>query len=216
MLGSNINPASRMEDISVGERQVVEIARALAMGSRFVILDEPTSSLSLKEKHILFELIKRMKEEGKAVIYISHFLDEIFELCDKYVVLRNGRVNGQGDVADVTKNDIVKMIIGKELVVADKVYRAIEHKPVLKVENIRRERVLRNVSFELHEGEMLGLWGLMGSGRTELVRAMLGLDRIEGGGIYLAVTTASRKSRRDSSSSTAATSPKAATPTGCS
>jgi len=186
MLGSTIDPASRMEDLSVGERQVVEIARALAMGSRFVILDEPTSSLSLKEKRILFELIKRMKEEGKAVIYISHFLDEIFELCDKYIVLRNGRVNGQGDVADVTKNDIVKLIIGKELVVADKVYRAIEHKPVLKVENIRREKVLRDVSFELHESEILGLWGLMGSGRTELVRAMLGLDRIDGGGIFLA------------------------------
>ena len=186
MLGSDISPTTRMEDLSVGERQVVEIARALAMGSQFVILDEPTSSLSLKEKEILFGLIKRMKDDGKAVIYISHFLDEVFELCDRYVVLRNGKVHGHGDVAGVTKNDIVRMIIGREMVVADKVYRAIEHKPVLKVENISREKVLQDISFELHEGEILGIWGLMGSGRTELVRAMLGLDRVDSGDIYLA------------------------------
>ena len=96
MLGSNINPAAKMEDISVGERQVVEIARALAMGSEIVIFDEPTSSLSLKEKENLFEVIDLLKKEGKAIIYITHFLDEVMGICDKFVVLRNGKIHGKG------------------------------------------------------------------------------------------------------------------------
>lgn len=185
MLGSDISPTARMEDLSVGERQVVEIARALATGSEIVIFDEPTSSLSLKEKETLFKVIRKLKAEGKAIIYISHFLDEILDLCDSFIVLRNGRVHGQGNIADVTKSDIIRMIIGRDILYDQKVERVVAEKPVLRVENIRSGSLLKNISFQLHEGEILGIWGLMGSGRTELIRAMLGLDRIDDGRTYV-------------------------------
>ena len=185
MLGSDISPTSRIESISVGERQVVEIARALAMGSQIVIFDEPTSSLSFKEKKILFSVIRRLKDEGKAIIYITHFIDEILELCDKFVVLRNGQLHGHGHIKDITKGDIIRMIIGRDITVEKRYEIEIRPIPVLKVDNIRSGRLLRNLTFHLNEGEILGLWGLMGSGRTELVRAILGLDSVDEGSVYL-------------------------------
>jgi ribose transport system ATP-binding protein len=185
MLGSDISPTLRMEDISVGERQQVEIARALAMGSEIVIFDEPTSSLSLKEKEILFQIIGRLKKEGKAIIYITHFLDEIMEICDKFFVLRNGRIHGKGNISDVTKRDIIRMIIGKDIKYDRKIDRTITEKPVLKVEDIKSGNLLNRIGFQLNEGEILGIWGLMGSGRTELIRAILGLDKIDAGRTYV-------------------------------
>ena len=185
MLGSQINPTARMEDISVGQRQEVEIARALALGSEIVIFDEPTSSLSLKEKEMLFKVIGKLKNEGKAIIYITHFLDEVMEICDKYVVLRNGKIHGSGEIADITKNEIIRMIIGKDIRYDKKIERTISEKPILKIENIKSGNLLNNISFHLNEGEILGLWGLMGSGRTELIRSILGLDRIDDGKTYI-------------------------------
>ena len=185
MLGSQMSPTTRMEDISVGQRQEVEIARALALGSEIVIFDEPTSSLSLKEKEILFKVIGTLKNEGKTIIYITHFLDEVMEICDKYVVLRNGKIHGKGKIKDITKEDIIRMIIGKDIRYEKKIERAISEKPVLKIENIKSGNLLNNISFHLKEGEILGIWGLMGSGRTELIRAILGLDRIDGGQTYV-------------------------------
>ena len=186
MLGSRIAPTTPMESLSVGDRQVVEIARALAAGSDILILDEPTSSLSLKEKQILFGILRRLREEGKAIVYISHFLDEIMELTDRFVVLRNGKVYGDGRTADVAKRDIIRMIIGRDIAARTKATTVIAAKPVLKVERLRSGRLLRDISFELHEGEILGVWGLMGSGRTELLRAILGLDAINGGVVQFA------------------------------
>ena len=98
MLGADIKSTTRMEELSVGEKQIVEIARALATGSEIVIFDEPTSSLSVREKQRLFDIIRRLKSEGKTILYISHFLDEIMELCDSFLVLRNGKIAGQGRV----------------------------------------------------------------------------------------------------------------------
>lgn len=186
MLGSRIAPTARMETLSVGDRQVVEIARALAAGFDILILDEPTSSLSLKEKHILFGILRRLRDEGKAIVYISHFLDEIMELTDRFVVLRNGKVHGAGRTAEAVKADIIRMIIGRDVTARAKAANVIAAKPVLKVEQLRSGRLLRDVSFELHHGEILGIWGLMGSGRTELLRAILGLDGIDGGEVLVA------------------------------
>jgi ABC-type sugar transport system ATPase subunit len=151
LLGSDIDPTAKIEDISAGERQIVEIARALALGSQIVIFDEPTSSLSLKEKETLFNVIKKLKQEGKAIIYITHFLDEIMEICDKFVVLRNGEVHGQGEIKDITKRDIIRMIIGKDITQDKKVERTIAEKPVLKVEDIKSGNLLRNISFHLND-----------------------------------------------------------------
>lgn len=186
MMGAEISPTSKLEYISPGERQVVEIARALAMGSEIIIFDEPTSSLSLNEKDKLFEVIKSLKKDGKTIIYISHFLNEIMEICDSFFVLRNGKINGQDKIKNITKDDIIRMIIGKAITLDKRKEKAaIARKSMLKVENIRSGNVLKDISFCLNEGEILGIWGLMGSGRTEIVRAMLGLDKIDSGEMYI-------------------------------
>ncbi len=186
MLGSRIRPTARMEDLSVGERQIVEIARALATGADIVILDEPTSSLSLREKRILFDILRRLRSEGKAIVYISHFLDEILELCDRFVVLRNGEVHGKGRTAEVTKSDIVRMIIGRDLIAKPRSAASAGARPVLEVEGLRSGHLLNDVTFRLGSGEIVGIWGLMGSGRTELLRGLLGLDPIDAGTIRFA------------------------------
>ncbi len=183
MLGADIKSTSRMEDLSVGEKQIVEIARALATGSEIVIFDEPTSSLSVREKQRLFDIIRRLKSEGKTIIYISHFLDEIMELCDSFLVLRNGKVAGTGRVEDRTKNDIIRMVVGQDVADLHPHAKAATRAPVLKVEHLRSGSLLEDVSFALFEGQILGIWGLMGAGRTELIRAMLGLDPLDGGTI---------------------------------
>ena len=132
-------------------------------------------------------MVKRLKLDGKAIIYITHFLDEVLKLCDKFVVLRNGQLRGQGAIKDVTKDDIIKSIIGRNITVESASKRKVEGHIALKVEELRSSQLSEDISFEMKEGEILGLWGLMGSGRTELVRAMLGLDPIEGGSIFLTV-----------------------------
>ena len=198
LLGScNINPRSKMEEISIGERQMVEIARALAKGANIIIFDEPTSSLSRNECESLFKVIRNLRQDGRTIIYISHFLDEIMVLCDDFMVLRDGKMSGTGHVADVQKNDLVRMIIGQDLEAMQKEkHTNTDQKVVFKVENIESGNLLKKVSFELREGEVLGLWGLMGSGRTELVRAMFGLDRVDGGEVYLNTNNILKKVRK--------------------
>ncbi len=186
MLGAGIKGTTRMEELSVGEKQIVEIARALATGAEIVIFDEPTSSLSVREKRNLFDIIRRLKSEDKTIIYISHFLDEIMELCDSFFVLRNGKVAGQGQVENTTKNDIIHMVVGQDVGALQAHARPAKRMPVLKVEHLQSGSLLNDISFQLFEGEVLGIWGLMGSGRTELIRAMLGLDRINHGEISFA------------------------------
>ena len=183
MLGVDIKGTTRMEELSVGEKQIVEIARALATGSEIVIFDEPTSSLSVKEKRSLFDIIRRLKSEGNTIIYISHFLDEIIELCDSFCVLRNGKVAGQGRVEGTSRNDIIRMVVGQDVAALEPHATSRGQSPILKVEHLKSGRLLNDISFQLFEGEVLGIWGLMGSGRTELVRAMLGLDRLDRGEI---------------------------------
>ena len=180
ILGTNINPKSRMEDISISERQIVEIARALAMGAHTVIFDEPTSSLSLNEKKKLFEVIRMMKKDGKTIIYISHFLDEIQELCDDYCVLRDGRNAGSGELQNISREQLIELIIGQKIGRLEKKTSAnVEKEVVLSVRNVWRGNLLKGVSFDLYKGEVLGICGLMGSGRTELVRSMFGLDYVD-------------------------------------
>ncbi len=186
MLGADIRSDARMEDLSVGEKQIVEIARALATGSEIVIFDEPTSSLSVREKQNLFDIIERLKSEVNTIIYISHFLDEIMALCDSFLVLRNGKVAGQGRVENTTKNDIIRMVVGQDVAAIRPHAGSTRNVPVLKVERLKSGSLLDDVSFELFAGEILGIWGLMGSGRTELVRAVLGLDPLSGGAVSFA------------------------------
>jgi ABC-type sugar transport system ATPase subunit len=179
MLGSNIAPTTRMEKLSVGGRQVVEVARALTLGAEVMIFDEPTSSLSMHERIALFGVIRTLRNEGCAIIYISHFIDEVMELCDRFVVLRNGRIHGEGAVREVNKSDIVRMIIGRHVSFERKTDVVASERPALHIENLSSRGVLQSIRFTLYEGEVLGVWGLLGSGRTELLRGLLGFDPVD-------------------------------------
>lgn len=188
-LQCSFKPATRVETLGAGDRQMVEIARALLGKPKLVIFDEPTSSLSNREKQKLFEVIRGLKRDGVTIIYITHLLDEVFTVCDRAVVLRNGRSVGEGMIRDLTENDIIKMIIGDKNIQGYFKHRATKprEESAIRVDGLTRLGVLDNVSFELKVGEVVGLWGLLGSGRTELARSMVGLDPIDSGRIEMRI-----------------------------
>ena len=174
-----------VSQLSIGLQQMVEIARALITNARVVIMDEPTSSLSAADTRALFEVIRRLKERGISVIYISHFLEEVQEIADAYTVLRDGQTVGTGRMADVTIPRIIEMMVGRAL---DELFPSIPHaigEPVLKVEGLEGSPLSKGISFELHRGEILGLAGLVGSGRSETVRSLFGLDRARRGALTI-------------------------------
>ncbi|MBL8134018.1 MAG: sugar ABC transporter ATP-binding protein [Anaerolineae bacterium] len=181
-MGCQFTPDTRVQFLSTGDRQMVEIARALLTHPRIVIFDEPTSSLTSREKARLFEVIRSLKTEGVTIIYITHFLDEVFQICERATVLRGGETVGSGMLKDLTPNAIVQMMIGDiGIEVHRKRETAATAEPILGVSSLSRKGALRDVSFTLHKGEVLGLWGLLGSGRTEVARAVIGLDPIDSG-----------------------------------
>lgn len=183
-LESTITPDTTVRDLSPGDQQMVEIARALLSEPEILIFDEPTSSLTRNEKELLFDVIKILKDQGVAIIYITHLLDEVFDVCDHGVILRNGKVVGKGCIEEWNYEYVVRMMIGAEEITEYYGEKFLQHGDViLNVEDLCREGVLHNISFEMHAGEVLGLWGLLGSGRTELARAVAGLDPIDEGSI---------------------------------
>ena len=186
-LGCTFDPRTRVGDLSPGDQQMVEIARAILTEPKIIIFDEPTSSLTRHEKARLFSVIATLKRDGVTIIYISHFLDEIFGLCDRALVLRNGETAGSDLTRNLTQAAIVEMMIGTKLI-TDLQHggQPNQRGPIaLRVGGLRRRGVLREVGFEIHQSEVVGLWGLLGSGRTELIRALVGLDPIDGGVIEL-------------------------------
>lgn len=190
-LGFNFDPGTKIRNLSPGDQQMVEIARALLSNPRIIIFDEPTSSLTSREKVQLFEVIKNLKKEGAVVIYISHLLDEVFSLCDRAIVLRNGETVGGGSIKDLTYDDIVRLMIGSKQI--NQYYsRGTRNfgETVMEVDNFRRKGVIENITFSLRKGEVVGLWGLLGSGRTEVARAIMGLDPIDGGTIRINISGA--------------------------
>lgn len=183
-LGSTIDPATPVEQLSIGDRQLVEIARALRQNAQIVIFDEPTSSLSVPERERLFNVVRGLKAEGVLIIYITHFLDEIFSICERVAVMRNGETVWSSPIADVDPAKIVHLMLG--VTEDENRIRPPIAKPamsLLKVDGIARRNALHDVSFEIGRGEIVGLWGLLGSGRTELLRSLVGLDPIDAGTI---------------------------------
>jgi ABC-type sugar transport system ATPase subunit len=185
ILGCEVNPESNINELPIGEQQMVEIARALSQGGRIFLFDEPTSSLSLKEKERLFEVINSLRKQGYTIIYISHFLDEVEDLCDRFAVLRDGRVTAKGVMADYTRNEIVQFLMGQNVIQFISEKTASTGIEVLRVENLKGSKLTQKASFSVHEGEILGVWGLLGSGRTELFRTILGLDNSASGKLFL-------------------------------
>jgi len=184
-LECDLEPDQIVEHLSTGDRQIIEIARALRDDPSIVILDEPTSSLSARERQRILETVKSLKRAGKTIIYISHFMDEIFEVCDDLLVLRGGAVVADESANVVSANEIMTQMLGEY----SSGGRFEEPKPKsgpirLRVQKLEVEDVLHNISFDLHSGEVVGLWGLLGSGRTELIRAMTGLDALNSGSLH--------------------------------
>jgi ABC-type sugar transport system ATPase subunit len=181
-LGAKLDPSATVGELSVGDRQLVEIARALRRDPKLLIFDEPTSSLSRRERERLFEVIRGLRTEGVAIIYISHFLDEIFEISDDLVVMRNGRTVFSGEIGSLNEQELVRHMMGaRENEAPLQKRRAAGATELLRIEGLSRGDALKDVALTLKAGEVVGLWGLLGAGRTELLRAIVGLDPIDKG-----------------------------------
>lgn len=171
--------------LSVAQQQMVEIAKALSYNSRIIIMDEPTDTLTNDEIEVLFEIVRKLKENGITVIYISHRLEELFALCDRVTVLRDGQYIADENIKDIDKNWLISKMIGRDLKDSYPARRRIENgEPALEVQDLTGER-FQNVSFTLHKGEVLALTGLVGSGRTEVLRAIFGADKIKSGTVKI-------------------------------
>jgi ribose transport system ATP-binding protein len=183
----NVPLNQRVSYLSVGDRQLVEIAKALSMDFRIITMDEPTAALNATEVARLFEIIERLKQRGIAVLYVSHRLREIFQIADRVTVLRDGKRVDSRHLSEVSEDDVVTMMLGRALKKEETSYEAIQasEKAALSVKNISVPGVLSNISFNLYSGEVMGCAGLIGSGRYELARALFGLERISEGKIEI-------------------------------
>ena len=182
---ADIRPEKLVGDLPVAARQIVEISRALAARARIILMDEPTSSLQRDDVANLFSLIRKLSSEGISVIYISHFLEEVRQVADRFTVLRDGRSVASGDIATTTDEELIAKMVGRaqqNLFPARKNTNAI-HETILEVQNLAAPPLLKDASFDLRRGEILGIAGLMGSGRTPLLRAIFGLEPPQSGTI---------------------------------
>jgi len=184
-LGIDVPERAMIADLSIAQRQMVEIAKALSYRARVIVLDEPTSSLTERETETLFRLMRSLRQSRVTLIYISHRLEEIFELSDRVAVMRDGQLVDVRPVQELSPAEVVRMMVGREL--TDFFLKtAVERgEVILSAQNLRSGRQLKDASFELHRGEIVGLSGLVGAGRTNLARALFGADRLEGGQILI-------------------------------
>ncbi len=175
-LGTTIDPWAEVEELSLGERQMVEIAKAIHRSSSLLILDEPTTCLSLPERERLFAAVQRLREQGYAIIYITHFMEEVYELGDRIVVLRDGRVVGTGTREDIPQERLTRLMVGRDSAAMAGPRKALpaEAPVVLEVAHLSDGAAVHDVSFHLRAGEILGLAGLMGAGRSEIAESSAG------------------------------------------
>jgi ABC-type sugar transport system ATPase subunit len=183
----NVSPHASASTLSPGERQLVEIAKALSLNAQIIIFDEPTTSLTSRESERLFALIERLRQQRIGIIYISHLLADVMRLSDQIVVLRDGDVVRRGPKLSMTIDDLVTAMVGRsiEALFPNRSRRGATGPTVLEVERVSQPGIVRNVSFSVAEGEIVGIAGMMGSGRTELARILFGLDPFESGRIFV-------------------------------
>jgi rhamnose transport system ATP-binding protein len=184
-LGMKLDLKQKARTLSIAQQQMVEIARAFSINAQILIMDEPTSSLTLHEVDDLFRLVRRLRAEGTAVIFISHRLDELFALADQVTVLRDGSYVGTRAIKDVTRDDLIRMMVGRTITNLFPKQDVRAGDVVLKVENLTRTGSFYDVSFELRRGEILGLAGLVGAGRTNVARAIFGVEPPTAGRIQI-------------------------------
>ncbi len=186
---ADIDPHARVSTLTIAERQIVEIARALSVQCRVLVLDEPTSSLTRADADRLFRVMQRLKARNLAIVYISHFLEEIKEVADQFTVLRDGKKAGSGLVASTPISDIVHLMVGRQIDDFFPRSNRTPGEPLLDLKNLAGDPLPHSASLVLHRGEVLGIGGLIGAGRTELLRALFGLDPIRKGHITFAHNT---------------------------
>ncbi|MCP4402101.1 MAG: sugar ABC transporter ATP-binding protein [bacterium] len=184
-LGMDVRSTDKVVSLSVAQQQMVEIAKALSVDAEIIVMDEPTSSLTDKEVDILFQTIRDLQQQGISIVYISHRMEEIFEITNRITVLRDGRYIGTRNTAETTKDELIAMMVGREL---QDLYITTSHATgdvVLDVQNVSKKDVLHDMSFSLRKGEILGISGLVGAGRTELARVIFGIDSHDSGAILV-------------------------------
>ncbi len=184
-LGVNIDLDEKIKNLSVGQRQLIEIAKTLMKDAKFIIMDEPSASLMTEEIEKLFKIIRDLKSQGVSIVYISHRMEEIFEICDDITVMRDGISVDTKPVKDTNYDEVVKKMVGREITDYYPEKTNPIHDVIFEAKNLSREGAFKDVNFKVREGEVLGFSGLLGSGRTEIMRAVFGLDKLDSGEILL-------------------------------
>jgi len=185
-LGLDIDPRTPMNKLSVAQKQMVEIARALSTNARIIVMDEPSAPLTDHELDTLFQMIARLKAEGVTIIYVSHRLNEIFNIGDRYTVLRDGEHVSTGDIKEITPAGLVRLMVGRDLRESFPCTERQAGEPLLVLSNVSRGRALQDISLTLRAGEIVGVAGLAGAGRTELARLIFGADPADSGTVWVA------------------------------
>ena len=193
----HIHADTRLRDLGIANKHLVAVARALSIDARMVIMDEPTAALSLKEVDELFQIIELLKAEQKAILFISHKFEEIERIADRYAVFRDGEMVGQGFLKDASRDEIITMMVGRSV---DHIFPERRHQigpPILKCDGLSHPTEFEDISFELREGEILGFYGLVGAGRSEVMQALAGVTRTSHGAVTLAAEIVTPKSPAD-------------------
>lgn len=184
----SMDPFIKVSKLSIANRQMIEIMKAISYNADIIIMDEPTTSLTDSEKINLFNIINKLKKSGKTIIYISHILEEIFKVTETTSIMRNGEMIGTYKTSELTKEKIAELMTGREqkrFSIKEESHAVYSEDAILEVKNLNKKNILKNISFNLYKGEVLGLAGLVGSRRTELVNAIYGAEAIDSGEIYL-------------------------------
>lgn len=185
LLDAHFLPNTKVADLSIADKQLVEIAKALSIKSKILVLDEPTSSLSGKEIEKLFDIIRKLQSQNVSIIYISHHLDEIFEIADRITILRDGRKVHSGKIDEIDEKGIVRHMAGRPIQNLNiKRHNANFGKTIIEVKNLAKRNKIHNVNFEIREGEIVGFAGLVGAGRSDIAKIIFGLESYDKGDIY--------------------------------
>src|ERR687890_726050 len=190
--GIQADVTAPLHSLGLGTQQMVAVARAVSLDARVVIMDEPTSSLEAREVETLFRVIRQLRDENVGVVYVSHQLDELYEICEKVTVLRDGKLVHSGDLAELSKLQLIATMLGRELAEVEGhatgfgEHREVESEPVLRVQDLTRRHVLDGISFDVRPGEVVGLAGLLGAGRSETAKAIFGAQPLDSGEVQMA------------------------------
>ena len=184
-LGINVDVRKKLSELTVAQQEMISIAKAVSEDAKLAIFDEPTALLTDEDTRMLFGIIRRMKEKGLGIIYISHRLEELFEICDEVTVLKDGKFAGHQLISETHSDELVSMMVGREMTDMYDIEHPAVGETVLEVRGLTKKGVFEDISFKVHRGEILGLFGLVGSGRTETVRTIFGAERYDSGSVLV-------------------------------